>query len=509
MNPESVHTPDQPFTRGHALREEAAISTPRFKPRSISQRAPRNHRWYVLRRLLAISDVFALVVAAAAAIGLRALVGRPPIGDEELIALAISIPLWPALGGLIGAYHFSGFDHSMAEEFRPVFVTATVWCWAPLLASSALRSEAPEIFLVILLWALAIATILCFRAIVYAVSRTTSWYRQKVVVIGNAADNGQLIARIRRHPETGLDVVGAAELLAADADVGRGEPELSYRGEISSVLDVAESTGAERALVASVPESLDERSRLIRELIECGLNIDVVSGDADVVSSSTVLHYFEGLPILSIPVVRLPRAWAITKRTFDAGAAAAALIVFSPMVAYCAIRIKMESPGPVIFRQTRIGRKGRPFDIVKFRTMFDGADQVKAHFDDQNMHREGGPSMFKIADDPRITKFGAKLRRWSIDELPQLWNVLRGDMSLVGPRPLIPPEAAMISDEYSARFSMRPGITGPWQALGRSDIPFEDMSKLDYTYVRTWNMGEDLRILTRTLGAVAHGRGAY
>jgi exopolysaccharide biosynthesis polyprenyl glycosylphosphotransferase len=506
MSPNSIHTPDQPLQAAHG-----APATRRFQPRQIAQPAPRNHRWYVLRRLLAASDVIALVVAAALAIALRAAFGRPPIGEEELIALAISVPLWPVLGGLVGAYHFSGFDHSMAEEFRPVFVTATMWCWAPLLASAALRSEAPELFLVILVWAISIVTILTLRAVLYALSRQTSWYRQKVVLIGKPADNAQLLARIQRHPETGLDVAGTAELLpvSPDFDGETPEPELSFRGEVVNVVEVAERTGAVRALVATVPESLNERSRLIRELIECGVNIDVVSGDADIVSSSTVLHYFEGLPILSIPVVQLPRAWAITKRVFDAGAAATALIVLSPALAYCAIRIKLESSGPVFFEQTRIGRRGKPFDIVKFRTMFDGADEVKAEYDEQNMHRDRAGSMFKIADDPRITKFGGKLRRWSIDELPQLWNVLRGDMSLVGPRPLIPAEAAMISDEYSARFGMRPGITGPWQALGRSDIPFEDMSKLDYTYCRTWTMGEDLRILTRTLGAVAHGRGAY
>ena len=180
-------------------------------------------------------------------------------------------------------------------------------------------------------------------------------------------------------------------------------------------------------------------------------------------------------------------------------------MVLSPLLAFCALRIRMTSPG-LPFKQSRIGRDGQAFDVFKFRTMYQDADQRKHELEALNDRDDG---MFKITDDPRITPFGAKLRRSSLDELPQLFNVLRGEMSLVGPRPLIESEASLVADHYVMRFHVKPGITGPWQVLGRSDIPFEKMIKLDYAYVVSWSIGEDLRLLVRTASAMMHGRGAY
>ena len=175
---------------------------------------------------------------------------------------------------------------------------------------------------------------------------------------------------------------------------------------------------------------------------------------------------------------------------------------------YAAVRIRLESPGPVFFRQERAGRNGEPFEILKFRTMVEGADAMRSAL---RADGEGtnGNELFKLQDDPRVTKFGSWLRRWSLDELPQLWNVLRGDMSIVGPRPLPVDEAVMATGHFADRLKVRPGMTGPWQIHGRSDIPFEDMVKLDYTYVASWRMGEDVRLLVRTVGAVLNQRGAY
>jgi lipopolysaccharide/colanic/teichoic acid biosynthesis glycosyltransferase len=157
-----------------------------------------------------------------------------------------------------------------------------------------------------------------------------------------------------------------------------------------------------------------------------------------------------------------------------------------------------------------VGRAGRTFQMLKFRTMVCDAETLKPTMGELNFHGASEtPGMFKISGDPRVTAVGRTLRRWSLDELPQLWNVLRGDMSLVGPRPLIPEEANLVSGRYEARLNTRPGITGPWQTLGRSDIGFEDMVKLDYTYVNNWTFAEDLKLLAQTVGAVIGGRGAY
>ena len=223
-----------------------------------------------------------------------------------------------------------------------------------------------------------------------------------------------------------------------------------------------------------------------------------------------VLHHFEGLPLLTVGPPRFPRARSLVKRSIDLSIAGLSVVLLFPLLAYIAARVKLDSPGPILFRQQRVGRDGARFDVFKFRTMVVDAEAQKHELSQLNIHAADPRGMFKIPHDPRITKFGGWLRRWSLDELPQLWNVLWGDMSLVGPRPLIPDEAALVAGgRYAERFRVRPGITGPWQVLGRSDIPFEDMIKLDYMYVGTWTLREDLRIMLETLGAVARARGAY
>jgi lipopolysaccharide/colanic/teichoic acid biosynthesis glycosyltransferase len=191
------------------------------------------------------------------------------------------------------------------------------------------------------------------------------------------------------------------------------------------------------------------------------------------------------------------------KRSFDVISAGAALIVLSPLMIAMAIAIKVDSPGPVLFRQIRIGRNGRPFSMLKFRTMFDGADEHKhkvAHLNE----REG---LFKISGDPRVTRFGSFLRSTSIDELPQLFQVLAGQMSIVGPRPLIPNEDSLIRGELRRRLHVRPGLTGPWQVGGPAAIPLEDMARLDCTYVDDQSFVKDVSLIARTVPLMVRRRG--
>ena len=307
--------------------------------------------------------------------------------------------------------------------------------------------------------------------------------------------------RLARHPELGLKVACVGEI-AENRALGNGR--------VPGVIDMVARAKINRVIVASLPGEVEERSELIRVLSGLHVHVDVVSADSDAIPAHATLHYMEGLPLLTIAAVRAPRSRAIFKRVFDAAAAASGLIVLSPLLAYCAIRIRLESPGPALFRQLRIGRDGKPFEVLKFRTMVDDAELHKQDLAALSLYARGdAPGMFKVANDPRTTKFGAWLRRWSIDELPQLWNVVRGQMSLVGPRPLIPEEAKLVSGHHRARLSGRPGITGPWQTLGRSDIGFEDMIKLDYAYVMNPSFAEDMKLLMRTVNAVLAQRGAY
>src|SRR5439155_23310770 len=196
----------------------------------------------------------------------------------------------------------------------------------------------------------------------------------------------------------------------------------------------------------------------------------------------------------------------VVKAVFDRAGAAALLVAASPVMALVALAVRTGSAGPVLFRQTRVGRGGRRFVMYKFRTMCTGADRRLGEIRHLN---DSDAVLFKVRDDPRVTRVGRWLRRWSLDELPQLFNVLRGDMSLVGPRPPLPEEVAAYPEDARRRLAVRPGMTGLWQVSGRSDLPWEEAVRLDLRYVDNWSLSLDLVILLRTLTAVARASGAY
>ena len=193
----------------------------------------------------------------------------------------------------------------------------------------------------------------------------------------------------------------------------------------------------------------------------------------------------------------------------DVFRAATGMVLLSPVFIAVAVMIKLDSRGPVFFRQVRMGAGGRTFRVFKFRTMVADAESMKLDVAHLNMHNGGDARMFKVPDDPRVTRLGRLLRRWRIDELPQLLNVLAGTMSIVGPRPLILDEDQHVSSWARRRLDLKPGITGLWQVLGASDIPFEEMTKLDYLYVTNWSLREDLRLILLTLPALTRARSAY
>jgi len=204
--------------------------------------------------------------------------------------------------------------------------------------------------------------------------------------------------------------------------------------------------------------------------------------------------------------VRVPAWWHLAKRIFDVAASASMLVLAAPLMAIIAAAIKLSSPGPVFFSQTRVGKDGRQFRFFKFRTMIDGADRLHHHVAHLN-HRDG-PAL-KIFDDPRMNGVGPFLRRTSLDELPQLWNVLRGDMSLVGPRPALPHEVAGYEPHYLRRLTVMPGLTGLWQVSGRANVPFRRWMAMDVWYARHWNPMLDMWIIARTLPAVLRRDGAW
>jgi exopolysaccharide biosynthesis polyprenyl glycosylphosphotransferase len=224
----------------------------------------------------------------------------------------------------------------------------------------------------------------------------------------------------------------------------------------------------------------------------------------EVIGRRVEIDEVEGMTMLGMRTIGRSRTSLRLKRGIDIAGAGLGLLLIAPLMAAIAIAVKLTSRGPVLYRQERTGRGDRPFRMLKFRTMVEGADSLKTALLHLN---EADGVMFKIADDPRITRFGRLLRRTSLDELPQLWNVLRGEMSLVGPRPLVPNEDDHCIGWHRTRLELTPGLTGPWQVAGRSKVPFEEMVKMDYLYVAEWSLWNDIRLLLRTLPVVVFAKG--
>ena len=246
-------------------------------------------------------------------------------------------------------------------------------------------------------------------------------------------------------------------------------------------------------------------NRLTRELCDDGYHVALSSGLRDIDIARFRPQELGGRTLMYVEQIQREGWHAIAKRAFDITVAVVALLLAAPITLVAAIAIKRSSPGPVIFAQERIGRDGRPFRVFKFRTMVVDADARKAELAHRN---EADGPMFKIADDPRVTRVGALLRKFSIDEIPQFVNVLRGEMSVVGPRPALGSEVEQWTDDVHDRLRVLPGITGMWQVSGRSDTTFEEYKRLDLYYVDNWSLAHDLRIVLKTFSAVVASRGA-
>ena len=246
--------------------------------------------------------------------------------------------------------------------------------------------------------------------------------------------------------------------------------------------------------------------QLAWQLEQTGTDLCVAPAVMDVAGPRTTIRPVAGLPLLHVDHPELAGVRQVIKGTFDKVVALTALLMLAPFMAGVALAVRLSDSGPAVFRQTRVGKDERLFTVCKFRTMVCDAEKQKGALAGQN---EGNGLLFKMRDDPRITPLGAWLRRFSLDELPQLWNVLKGDMSLVGPRPALPAEAASYDYYVRRRLAVKPGVTGLWQVNGRSDLPWEEAVRLDVRYVEQWSLALDLQILWKTWSAVVRGSGAY
>jgi exopolysaccharide biosynthesis polyprenyl glycosylphosphotransferase len=335
------------------------------------------------------------------------------------------------------------------------------------------------------------------RALARAACRRHPLFVQNTIIVG-ADDAGQLIARkLALHPEYGLRLLGFVDA-GEDEISARLQDGLPLLGDIDELEEIVRVLGVRRVVLAFTEHDRSDLVDLIRMLARRGVQLDILPRFFEALDSGVDVHDLEGIPVLGLRPPRFGRASLLLKRTIDLAGSVILLGLLAPVFALVALAIKLDSSGPVFFRQVRIGGRGRPFVIWKFRTMIVDADERKAEVAHLNKHRLD-PRMFKIDGDPRVTRVGRWLRRRSLDELPQLFNVLSGEMSLVGPRPLIPEEHRWVDGWATSRLDLRPGMTGLWQVLGNDSIEFDDMVKLDYRYIASWSLGRDIGLILRTV----------
>ncbi|MEV0724008.1 sugar transferase [Micromonospora purpureochromogenes] len=336
--------------------------------------------------------------------------------------------------------------------------------------------------------------------------RGAGWSR-RVLVVGDTAHVLELVHTLRREPYAGYQVVGACIPDALLAPVPQRLSDVPVVGSLRGIPEAAAAIGADTVAVTASGELTAARLRRLGWQLE-GTGIDLVVAPAltDVAGPRIHTRPVAGLPLIHVEAPEFRGARKLVKEFVDRAAAALAVLLLLPLGAAVALAIRLDSRGPVLFRQTRVGRGGREFGVLKFRTMVLNADAL---LDELAVRNETDGLMFKMRDDPRVTRVGRLLRKWSLDELPQLVNVLLGQMSLVGPRPPLPSEVARYDGDVARRLLVKPGMTGLWQVSGRSDLSWEDGIRLDLYYVENWSLAADLTILWKTFGAVLRGRGAY
>ena len=472
-------------------------------------------RGWLIRRVLVLADVLALMLAFLVTIAVLDPTATAPgetlSTSTEFLIFFVALPLWVVLAKLHGLYirDEEYADHSTVNELASVFQALTIGSWVVFAGVSASGLAQPDVRRVATFWALAVLLVTLVRAGARSACKRSVVYLQNTVILG-AGDVGQLVARkILQHPEYGLNVVGFVDDRPRERHAGLEHLTLlGSRDDLSSIVELLD---VERVIVAFSNDSHEEILELVRGLRDQSVQVDIVPRLFEVVGTNMGVHTIEGVPLVGLPALRLSRSSRFLKRALDVSLAALGLLLLAPLFGLIALLIKLDSRGPVFFRQVRMGKGDRTFRIFKFRTMSLDADARKHEVAHLNMHaRNGGdPRMFKVPDDPRITPIGRFLRRTSIDELPQLLNVLRGQMSLVGPRPLILDEDRFVTEWARKRLDLKPGITGLWQVLGRSEIPFEEMKKLDYLYVTNWSLAEDVRLILLTLPSLLRARRAY
>jgi exopolysaccharide biosynthesis polyprenyl glycosylphosphotransferase len=467
---------------------------PRFEPRALMQR---------YRRLALLLDLACATAGAAIA----SLVRFGPHPAPHYVFYSALVPLaWVVTIAAHRGYEFR-FLGTGTEEYRRVADSGLMLFIAIAVASFLFRGDVARGYVVL---AVPVTVLLTLATR----NRQRHWLflrrlqgegMQRVLVVGRADAALSLIEKLDHEREHGLLAVGAC-VEWNDMEVSHLS-DVPVVGSTADVVEAVELTGADVVAVASHPDlSGQVLRRLSWQLEDLGVELVVSPGIVEVAGPRLSIRPVAGLSLLHLESPSLSGGRMVLKNAFDRCGAGLLLTLFSPLFFVVAVLVKLTSPGPVFFRQRRVGADGSAFWMLKFRSMVDGAERLRP---DLEVEHDGNEMLFKLKRDPRVTRVGAVLRRFSLDELPQLVNVALGEMSLVGPRPPLPDEVAGYSDDANRRLRVRPGMTGLWQVSGRSDLSWEESLRLDLRYVDNWSLSMDLLILWRTLRAVVRGAGAY
>jgi exopolysaccharide biosynthesis polyprenyl glycosylphosphotransferase len=458
--------------------------------------------WF-LRRLLAFNDVVSL---AAAMLLATALAGGTPAHPwmQHLFFGLLTLPLWVVLFKMYGLYERDAkrLSHTTLDDLPALFHAVLLgclltWCYFVVLAPGRLRFATILAFggagFLLVLAGRKLARLVFLRLI----------SPERVLLIGTGDAAGVLIAKMRANASLRLKPIGvlSCHREATDTDA------LPLIGRLKDIEDLPSLLTQRRVGRVVVADGELEGQRLLEVLRDCktvGVKVSLLPATFSAMGPSVEVDDVGGVTLLGVNPPVLSRSSWLVKRTLDLVGAGLLGVLALPLLLALAIAIKLDSRGPVFFHQQRIGRGGRRFRLLKLRTMVSDAESRRAEL----LSRSKDPGWLHLDHDPRITRVGRLLRLASLDELPQLWNVLKGDMSLVGPRPLVAEEDSMVDEWARGRLDLTPGITGLWQVLGRTSIPFEEMIRLDYLYVTNWSLWGDVRLILRTLPVVVARRGA-
>jgi exopolysaccharide biosynthesis polyprenyl glycosylphosphotransferase len=470
----------------------------------------RRRDWAVTGALL-LTDALMIVFAFYASWSIRyiAEIG-PEIEETNFVPFSVFAPLLAGLipltlltFGMTGLYR-QRRGTEWFDDIPGVFRSTALATMSVFAGVALLRYPATSRLTFILAWLLAFTFVIAGRALVQLVF-TLLHQRgigvERVLVVGGNNLGRIIMQSLAARGHLGYQVIGFVDDDRA-GDFGR----FRHLGGLDDVERLAEEERIDQVIVALPSASHAAILRIVDHCRQGEVSFKLVPDLYEMSLSRVDVDTVSGIPLIGLKDVSIQGWNAFTKRAIDVLVSATALLALSPLLLVIAILIKLESPGPILYRHTRIGKNRHPFTMCKFRSMRQDADKLRAA---RVIETDGDNRLFKDRRDPRITRVGTVIRRWSLDELPQFWNVLTGDMSVIGPRPQIPPEVANYEDWHYKRLAVSPGLTGLWQVSGRSELTFDEMVIYDIYYIENWSLGLDFRILLRTIPAVLQGRGAF